>query len=473
MPARIFWPTICDKGPRVVRLLCLIRLIHLLYFASSFLAEAVFPTVLDWHSMTNHITMANSNKIRVRCLTAGIILFIAVSMSQRIQAADIKHIEVDPATGLSAATLFDQGDRVYTGQLLPVNSEGDVVGAENVTDQSTAVITKLKHLLAANYSGLDRLLKINVYLAREADQSAVVSVLKSQLAGAHPAASFVVSRLPHPKALIAIDAIAVADKKAASTPTPSGVVRSQLKEFSADTLFAHATRFPSGRMIYISGQAEKGTLAEATKKTIQGLHKTLDWLGLDLTNVVQIKSFMKPMSEIAIVRKEIADLYQPQETAPPVVFVEWTNGLPIEIEMVVWAPAKKADATINSNASFHTPPWMKESNVYSRVAIAEAGQHVYISGLYGKPQTSGEAQVRSIFDQLQKILSQANSDLKHMVKATYYVSDDDSSGQLNAIRPTLYDPKRPPAASKAGVSACGQSGCSITVDMIAVTSKVE
>ncbi len=417
--------------------------------------------------------MAHSKYSYARFVTANIVLLFACVFSQRTQAADIEYIDVDPGTGLAAATLFDHGDRVYTGQLLPVNSKGDIVGSENVTDQTTALITKLKHLLAANYSGLDRLLKINVYLAREADRPAVVSILKSELAGAHPAASFVVSRLPHPKALVAIDAIAAADKKAISTPTPSGVVRSQLKRFSADTLFAHATRFPTGRMIYISGQAEKGTLAEATRKTIEGLHKTIDWLGLDLTNIVQIKSFLKPMAEIATVKKEIADLYQKQETAPPVVFVEWTNGLPIEIEMVVWAPANKADATISSNASFHTPPWMKESNVYSRVAIAEAGQHIYIGGLYGKPQTSGEDQVRSIFDQLQKILGQANSDLKHMVKATYYVSDDDASSQLNAIRPSLYDPKRPPAASKAGVAACGQQGCSITVDMIAVTSKVE
>jgi hypothetical protein len=54
------------------------------------------------------------------------------------------------------------------------------------------------------------------------------------------------------------------------------------------------------------------------------------------------------------------------------------------------------------------------------------------------------------------------------VKATYYVSDDDASKQLNVIRPKFYDPQRPPAASKAIVPAVGVSERSITIDMIAV-----
>jgi hypothetical protein len=54
-----------------------------------------------------------------------------------------------------------------------------------------------------------------------------------------------------------------------------------------------------------------------------------------------------------------------------------------------------------------------------------------------------------------------------MAKATYYVSENDSSSQLNVIRPMIYDPKRPPAASKAMVQGVAKAARGITMDIIA------
>jgi enamine deaminase RidA (YjgF/YER057c/UK114 family) len=54
------------------------------------------------------------------------------------------------------------------------------------------------------------------------------------------------------------------------------------------------------------------------------------------------------------------------------------------------------------------------------------------------------------------------------VKATYYVSDADASAALNRLRPRYYDPKRPPAASKAQVAGVGVPDRTVVVDLIAV-----
>jgi hypothetical protein len=62
----------------------------------------------------------------------------------------------------------------------------------------------------------------------------------------------------------------------------------------------------------------------------------------------------------------------------------------------------------------------------------------------------------------------SGSDLKHLVKATYYVSGDAVSLGLNQLRPRYYDPLRPPAASKAIVPGVGYSSRTLTMDMIAV-----
>jgi len=59
----------------------------------------------------------------------------------------------------------------------------------------------------------------------------------------------------------------------------------------------------------------------------------------------------------------------------------------------------------------------------------------------------------------------------NLAKATYYVSTDATSKALNVLRPNYYDPKRPPAASKALVPGVGREGRTLTLDMIAVPAK--
>jgi len=78
--------------------------------------------------------------------------------------------------------------------------------------------------------------------------------------------------------------------------------------------------------------------------------------------------------------------------------------------------------------------------------------------------------VRDVFKELQKAVGAFQSDLKHLVKATYYVKDNQISKALNELRPEFYDPKRPPAASKATVKGAGLKGQRIMVDMIAVSA---
>jgi enamine deaminase RidA (YjgF/YER057c/UK114 family) len=61
------------------------------------------------------------------------------------------------------------------------------------------------------------------------------------------------------------------------------------------------------------------------------------------------------------------------------------------------------------------------------------------------------------------------TDLDHLVKATYYVTDEETSSRLDVIRPKFYSPNRPPAASRAMVAGVGFPERSVTIDMIAVT----
>jgi enamine deaminase RidA (YjgF/YER057c/UK114 family) len=288
------------------------------------------------------------------------------------------------------------------------------------------------------------LLKLNVVaVSPEAAEIARTTIRERYRARNVPPVTVVIGALPN-EAAIGIDAIAASKR-----------------EFSRSEA---ATLPPGAARVYISGQAEKGaTPAEAAAATIASLKETLAFAGSSPEQVVQAKCFLTPMSASASVVKEFEKAFG-KHNVPPLVFVEWKSELPIEIELIAAAPPAPADAPV---VEYLTPPGKTASPLFARVVKVNCGDTVYIGEIAGADPGSGAEQVTSIFGQLREAVHQARSDMRHLVKATYYVSDHDASKQLNVIRPKLYDPERPPAASKAMVPAVGVPNRSITIDMIA------
>jgi enamine deaminase RidA (YjgF/YER057c/UK114 family) len=187
---------------------------------------------------------------------------------------------------------------------------------------------------------------------------------------------------------------------------------------------------------------------------------------------VQLRAFLSPLSGAASVKQEMAKFYE-GTLVPPLSLVEWESSLPIEIELLAMVPAGQGRVNERDAVAYVTPPGMSASPVFSRVARVRGDRTVYISGLYAHDVRDAEVQVRDVFDQLGHVLNDTGSDFRHLVKATYYVSDADASAKLNAVRPDFYDPARPPAASKAMVRGVGRAGRTMTLDMIAVTPRSE
>ncbi|MCP5553267.1 MAG: RidA family protein [Akkermansiaceae bacterium] len=218
-----------------------------------------------------------------------------------------------------------------------------------------------------------------------------------------------------------------------------------------------------GPRLFVSGQAEKGdgTLAGATRATLQSLEKSLLHAGSNKERVVQVKAFFSPMGEAATVRNEVARFFGDQ--TPPLVLTEWGSPL-IEIEVVASAPEAPAESPI---LEFLTPPGMTTPTVYCRMARVNRGGLLFLGGIYGEG-INPETEVRFVLEQLKTRSEMSGSDLEHLIKATYYVSSDGTSKALNLLRPEYYDPLRPPAASKSSVTGVGLPGQAIVLDMIAV-----
>ncbi|OYW17968.1 MAG: hypothetical protein B7Z55_11515, partial [Planctomycetales bacterium 12-60-4] len=372
-----------------------------------------------------------------------------------VWTSDPVFLEPNPQTGQSLAVRVDGGALVHTGQIWSAAADAPVPPAEQVVQ----TFSKLRDALKTADADLSDIVKLNVYVSH----SSITKLVEQELIARYrtpslPAVSFVQTRLPDPTAMVALDAVARTRRAGVSSVTVIDV--GQKDEPSP------AAILPEGGVAYISGQAERGdgSLADATRQTLASLWKTLAFLGREPQHIVQLKAFLTPMTESATVLEEIRRAFG-DRNCPPVVLVEWESSLPIEIELIVATETAKPASGVAEAVEYLTPPGMTASPVYCRVARVNVPQRIYVSGLFGNnPAPNSSAEVREMFAILQRALADGGSDLRHLAKATYYVSDQKVSQLLNELRPQFYDPQRPPAASKAQVVGTGKPPRTITLD---------
>jgi len=397
----------------------------------------------------------------MKTLTNSLLAVLFLAMTGTV-TAEVSYYKPSTKTGTSLCTIVKNEVLAHTSQILPLNIKGGRITSENASDQCVLVLKNLNYLLEKVDSSLNQLVKLNIYVTHEDLIQEMQALIKELNLPAQPACTYVVTKLSDPKALVAMDAVAVSG---------SNKKLSQAQIFNDDVSGFRAALLPAGRTAYISGQAVKAdTLAESTKKTMEELFQTIKYLGGSPENIIQIKAFLTPMSE-ATVASQVIDGCFPYDTKHPVSLVEWYSSLPIEIEMIVALPDETNSTRPAETVTYKTPTGMKASAVYSRVAIAEVSDRIYVSGITAQEPSNNSARIRSVFNQLKTIVGEAKSDMQHLVKGTYYVSENEISGDFGTIRKEFYNPQRPPAASKATVKGVGVPNRILVIDMIAVPAR--
>ena len=374
--------------------------------------------------------------------------------------ASIQYVPLDAPAGMSQAVIVQRMPLVHTRQLFPLDREGKLVGEGSADRQIEQVLANLEAVLKDSGSGLDKLIRLNVYALSTVTVGSFREHLSKRLdPSVRPAITSVLTPLAHRRTLLAVDAVAGA------ADSGKAVALRRCQSVAGDDKCADAAVLPPGGIAYLSGHPEEsGLTALPTTKSMTRLMKTLGQLNLAPEHVVQVKVFVNPVTSAEDVLREVQAFF-PDQITPPVVFVEWLASLPVEIEMIAQLPPSDKPA---ANVEYFDPPEFRPMNSFSRVALMRAERQIYISGLYAREPSRGEPQANLLFGQLQEILTNTGSDMRHLVKATYYVSDDDAARWIDRTRPRLYDPTRPPAASKLMVHGVGQAQRTMTVDMIAV-----
>ncbi len=359
-------------------------------------------------------------------------------------SAELTHFVADSGV-VTEAVRVKRGALVHTRQFLGLDAETGDLGVADMFGQ-------LKGAARAYDSGLADVAKLNLYLA--ADDAELKNAVEAGLAenwppGKRPAVAIAQTKLPG-ETKVACDAVIACDAKT-----------EEVERFERDAAVLSAAR----DIVYVSGRAASGELAEATSGTMEQLFAVLEHLGSGRKDVVQVKAFIQPMTGWETVEAEIEKSFG-AAGAPPVVYVEWTSkSRATEIELIAAAPDR---ARSTQSVSYFTPPGDKPSPVFSRVARVHGDEVVFIAGITAPSKAATpDEEVRGLYKELDRIARRSGSDLRHFAKATYYVSDGEVSAALNRLRPDYYDPKRPPAASKVQVPSVGVSGRGLLIDMVA------
>ena len=349
-------------------------------------------------------------------------------------------------SGIPGAVRVGRSGLAHTGMLYGSPAGQEASGFSEIAVQLKAI--------ARHYGAtLGDVAKLNLYVADPSP--ALIRRIETEIGQdwpreACPALTLIPSPIPGDAAAVAADAVI-------AVPTDDDAVT----RFSGQ-----AAVMPVGRdILYVSGRAASGALAEATSETMRQLFDVLAHVGSTQVDVVQVKAFIQPMSDWETVQHEIDRAFG-AAASPPVVYVAWTSpSRATEIELIAAAPERQG---MEETVSYITPPGDKASPVYSRVARVHADEVIYIGGIVAGDAATPEGEVRSVLDELGRLAEAAGSNLSHLAKATYYVSGRPESATLNRLRPEYYPPARPPAASKISVASIGVADRDLLVDMVAV-----
>ena len=120
---------------------------------------------------------------------------------------------INPHNSFSNAVAVSGHTLAHTAQILPVNARGHIAAKGRAKLQVRKALDNLDVALAAGGTDLRKAVKINAYVRNDEAAAEVTQFLSRRFRGRRkPALSVVAGALPHPDALVALDAVAVTDR---------------------------------------------------------------------------------------------------------------------------------------------------------------------------------------------------------------------------------------------------------------------
>lgn len=118
----------------------------------------------------------------------------------------------DPYEAFNIAQAYKAGDFIFISGQAALDLEGNIVGEGDFEAQAVQAFENLRAVLAAGGSGMDKLIKVTIYVTDMANFESVVKIRGRYFSPPWPADTLVeVSALALPELMIEIEGIALAD----------------------------------------------------------------------------------------------------------------------------------------------------------------------------------------------------------------------------------------------------------------------
>ena len=118
----------------------------------------------------------------------------------------------DPYEAFNIAQAYRAGDFIFVSGQAALDLEGNIVGEGDFEAQAMQAFENLRAVLMTAGSGMDKLIKVTIYVTDMANFERVVAIRERYFAPPWPADTLVeVSALALPELMIEIEGIALAD----------------------------------------------------------------------------------------------------------------------------------------------------------------------------------------------------------------------------------------------------------------------
>jgi reactive intermediate/imine deaminase len=118
----------------------------------------------------------------------------------------------DPYEAFNIAQAYRAGDFIFVSGQAALDLEGNIIGEGNFEAQAEQAFENLQAVLKAAGSGMDKLIKVNIYVTDMANFQSVVAIRERYFSPPWPADTLVeVSALALPELMIEIEGVALAD----------------------------------------------------------------------------------------------------------------------------------------------------------------------------------------------------------------------------------------------------------------------
>jgi reactive intermediate/imine deaminase len=290
---------------------------------------------------------------------------------------------------------------------------GDADGPRDVGTETRLTLERMRDVLVASGSSLDRVVSVMVYITAADDFQPMNAAYRTFWPADPPTRTTIVTELVVPDARVEISMVAVPAGAPRDVLLPRGWQRSP-------NPYSYAIR--SGDTLFLSGLVSrngtdnafvKGDARTQTRTIMENARQLLEAAGMTFANIVSARVYLTSKADFAAMNEVYAEFFP---SAPPARAT---------VECRLAGPEANVEITFIASSAPRSVVGTPPSGLPLSPAV-KAGDRIYVSGMLGNtPATAGDvsAQTRETLARIGRTLAAAGASPGDVVEGLVYITE--------------------------------------------------